>query len=417
MRSLPHRTLGLIVLGGVMLSAQAPPRPGQLPTLPLTQLDERALAADLDNRALTLTFAQPVPIRDLLLMLVRGSGLSIIPDPDITGSFIGDLKNVTVRQGLSLVLPPLGLDYAVDGSFIRVFHREPETRLFDINYVATERTGSTGVVGGSDAGSFARVVGTTTGDVFADITKGVQTLLSEHATFNVDRKAGLVQVTDFPERLDRVGLYLDAVHERVHRQVQIDARVLEVELNDPNAQSIDLASLMPGGSGSGPGASRLMLSGLRVGDVTRFLAALATVGKVSLLADPQVLALNNETAVVHASTTASGHDQESITLAVTPQIAGEGVMMLSLSPIVRVRIFEGDDRTPPVTGIRETDTLARIVNGETIIVTGFTYGREIREKTTGLKGGWFGRSTVVTKKRVELLVLITPRILNSVGTE
>ena len=52
----------------------------------------------------------------------------------------------------------------------------------------------------------------------------MQTLLSERATFNVDRKAGLLQVTDFPERLDRVALYLDAVQDRVHRQVQIDAR-------------------------------------------------------------------------------------------------------------------------------------------------------------------------------------------------
>ena len=61
--------------------------------------------------------------------------------------------------------------------------------------------------------------------MFADLASGVKTLLSERATFNVDRKAGLLQVTDFPERLDRVAIYLDAVQDRVHRQVQIDARV------------------------------------------------------------------------------------------------------------------------------------------------------------------------------------------------
>lgn len=40
-----------------------PTRPGQMPVLPLTQLDDRALAADLDNRAFTVAFAQPVPIK------------------------------------------------------------------------------------------------------------------------------------------------------------------------------------------------------------------------------------------------------------------------------------------------------------------------------------------------------------------
>src|SRR5690348_9493179 len=65
---------GCMVLGaGCLVLAQT--RPGQLPTLPLTQLDERSLAADLDNRTFTLTFAQAVPIKDLLLLLVRGTSL------------------------------------------------------------------------------------------------------------------------------------------------------------------------------------------------------------------------------------------------------------------------------------------------------------------------------------------------------
>ena len=42
-------------------------------------------------------------------------------------------------------------------------------------------------------------------------------------------------MVDFPERLDRVAAYLEAVHDRVHRQVQIDVRIVEVELKDPAA--------------------------------------------------------------------------------------------------------------------------------------------------------------------------------------
>ena len=106
--------LGLfcLVAGTGAASAQAPQRP--MPTLPLTQLDERGQAADLDNRTFSLTFAQPVPIKDLLILLVRGTSLSVVPDPAIAGAFIGELKNVTVRQALGLILRPLGLDYAVD---------------------------------------------------------------------------------------------------------------------------------------------------------------------------------------------------------------------------------------------------------------------------------------------------------------
>ena len=116
------RVLVLPLVGGVLIAQvparPTPPRQGPMPTLPLTQLDDRGVAADLDTRAFTLTFAQPVPIKDVLLLLVRGTSLSVIPDPAIGGSFIGELKNVSVRQALELILPPLGLNYSAAGAFI-----------------------------------------------------------------------------------------------------------------------------------------------------------------------------------------------------------------------------------------------------------------------------------------------------------
>src|SRR5439155_24268582 len=100
-----------------------------------------------NSRTFSVSFAQPVPIRDLLLLTVRGTKLSLLPDPAITGAFIGELKNVNVRQALACILPPLGLDYTVDGGFIRVFGRERSTRIFDINYIAAERS-ATSTLGG-----------------------------------------------------------------------------------------------------------------------------------------------------------------------------------------------------------------------------------------------------------------------------
>jgi len=398
------RALGAVcvMLGATSALAQPAPqqRPGQLPTLPLTQLDDRALAADLDNRAFTLTFAQPVPIKDLLLLLVRGTNLSVVPDPSVGGSFIGELKNVTVRQALGLILRPLGLDYAVDGSFVRVFKREPETRIFDLNYVATGRIG-TSSVGGEPGPSVAAVSSSTKTDVFGDLTKGVQTLLTEHATFNVDRKAGLLQVTDFPERLDRVSVYLDAVQDRVHRQVQIDARIIEVEPNDENAAGVDwtvlAAQLIGTQTPAQRAAPRPSLTGLRVTDVAKLMNLLAAQGKVAVVANPRLLTLNNEPSIVRT---------DAVTFSVTPQIASDAIVTLSLSPIVKAP------------AVAEADMLARVADGETLVISGFTHDREVRErKTVGVTGGWFGRGTVVTHKRVELIILLTPKIVSGVAAQ
>jgi len=385
-----------IVLALVM---QAPQRPAPMPPLPLTQLDERVLAGDLDNRTFSLTFAQPVPVKDLLLLLVRGTNLSVVPDPAISGAFIGELKNVTVRQALGLILRPLGLDYSLDGSVVRVFRREAETRVFDLNYAVTERVGLVTVAGDGGPRTGASVTTSTKSDVFQELANGVRMLLTERASLNVDRKAGLLQVTDFPERLDRVAVYLETVQDRVHRQVQIDARVIEVEPKDEKASGVDWASLAVKMSGAPtaefPVATRQTMNGLRVTDVGKLLGLLAEQGTVTVVANPRLLTLNNEPSIVRT---------ETMSFSVTPQISGDSVLTLSLTPIVR---------SPTVV---ESDMLARVADGETLVVSGFTRDREIKEKkAVGISGGWFGRSTVVTHRRVEMVILLTARIVAGVA--
>ena len=383
----------MVVLGASVGSQPpAPQRP--LQALPLTQLDERAASPELDNHAFSVAFAQPQSIQDALLLVLRGTSLSIAPDPDVAGVFTGELKNVTVRQALDAMLPPLGLAYTVDGSLIRVFRRALDTRIFDLNYIAFERAGATTVRGGG--ASTAAITTTTKGDVFSEVAAGVRALLSAQATFNIDRKAGLLQVTDTTDRLERVATYLDAVQDRIHRQAQIDVRVVEVALNDEKARGIDWTALTVQ-MGDQPGARTVMrpsLTGMRVTNVARLMTLLEAQGAVTTLSNPRLMAMNNEPALVKT---------DAMTLAVTAQIAGDSVLTLGVSPIV----------TSPATA--ESDLLVRVADGETLVVTGFGQDRETRErKPVGARGGWFGRATVVARKRVELVILLTPRIITGV---
>lgn len=354
---------GSLALAFYAGGADAQSRP--LPPLPLTQLDERASPADLDDHSVTLAFAQPVPVGELLLLLVRGSALSIVPDPSATGSFIGDLKSVTIRQALKIVLPPLGLDYSVDGNVIRVFRRPPETRIFDLNYLPTDRVGSS-VVGVRGPNSVT-VASTTRADLFADLAKGVQTLVSEHAPFNIDRKAGLLQVTDFPDRLDRIAEYLEAVRNRVERQARIDVTVARVDPRDGHARVIDWAALNRR-LGAGP------RGGGESADTTKGLEALREQGTVTIVASLEVLTLNNEPAVVRTG---------SMTFMVTPHISNDETLTLTMAPVFTSG--KGD----PASMNAGADLVARVVHGQTSIIPG------------------------LSDQNGELVVLLTPHILAS----
>ena len=412
---------GCWLLGGSCLSAAASQHGARPPVLPLTQLDDRLPAGDLDRRTVTLTFPQPVQIQEVLMQVVRGTTLSVVPGPMVAGSFVGELKHVSVRQALTLILQPLGLDFTVDGALVRVFRPEPEVRLFDINYIAASRAGTTTVGAATNVAPGAQVTSSTSIDSFDDLTQGVRALLSEGATFSLDRKAGLLQVVDLPNRLDRVSDYLDAVHERVQRQVRIDVRVLEVELTDENTQTIDWAPLTQSRveSAAQSKARDRSLTGVRITDVTRFMNALKRQGKVTTLADPQILALNNEPAILRAisETTTLRKEQASdsvahddgLTLSVTPRIGADGIVMLSLNPSLSVSSGDGYGKAKGKL-VREASTLARVADGETVVFAGFPHSSE---SPHAARAGWLGRKTGKPNRRTELLILLTPRILNS----
>ena len=385
-----------------------------LPPLPVVQLDETS-RQDLDARTRSFLFTEELPIKDLLMRLVRDTDLSVVPDPDVEGTFVGELKNVTLRQALDLVLRPRDLDYSVQGSFIRVFKRRMETRIFAVDYVPTRRVArreltanATGPGGdlalvppeGSAAsraaagppvdGSWTQIAASEDGDLFQELAVGVQMLLSEEGKFNLDRKAALLQVTDLPDRLEKVGFYLDAVQTRVQRQVQIQALVIEVGLRDEFASGIDWPALLRD-MGASTEAEAAPIGGLsldlRVGNVDDLLRALSNQGTVTVVSNPRVVAMNSEPVVMRVGTrdiffvTTSRMDAagrvvqttltpravtEGLVLTVTPQISAGGIINMSINPSVTARTGEATSRlgdTVPVVSVRETDTMVRVRQG------------------------------------------------------
>jgi MSHA biogenesis protein MshL len=462
----------VLLIVTVQGAAQVPAQPSQtgqvqpLRPLAVTQLDERRQGSDLDSpRPITITLSDPIPIVDLLLMLVRDTRLSVVADPDVQGVFRGDLKDVTVRQALEMILQPHGLDYSVQGNLIRVFKRRFETRRFDLNYVVTRRSGSRtlaasnvimpstasglqpGTQGGGQ-GSSAAVTGTDNGDIFSEVSAGVQTLLSAEGRFNMDKKAALLQATDYPDRLDQIQLYLEAVQNRATRQVQIQARVIEVTLSDEFSGGIDwnLAIKDAGDAVSltrsvAPSSAGSFTAGLSIKDFTKLLSAFAAQGKVNVMASPTVNALNNEPAIMRVGTqdvffkTTTQTDAESgrilqtvepqaitegVVLSVTPQIGSDGMINMSITPSLTERTGQATSRfgdTVPVLSVREADTLVRVHENETIVIAGLMEERPHREvrkvpffgDLPGI-GALFRRETT-TRRKTDLVILLTPTVM------
>jgi MSHA biogenesis protein MshL len=469
---------------------QSPQRPPLPQPVPISQLEERLPDAS-QEQTFSLSFAEPIGIRELLMLTVRDTGLSVVLEPGVEGTFVGELKNVTLTQALDLSLRPLNLLYSFEDRVVRVFKPVMETRIFNVNYVATRRFGTRGSGGGglmggggygtgggngysggsmgggsmgyggagyggmnggggTGLGGSASVGSQDSTDFFQELETGLRTILSDEAKSNVDRKAGIVQVTDFPDRLDKVALYLEAVQQRVNRQVQIQAKVLEVELNSGHSAGINWSTVFQDAGNSVSLTQELVSSalsgaftlGVEVRDFTGLLKAFASQGRVNVLSSPRVTAMNNEPAIMRVGTqdvffvTTSQVDgttgrilqttvtpqaiTEGIVLSVTPQVSGEGIIQMSISPSITERMGEAVSRlgdTVPIINVRETDTLVRVRDGETIVIAGLMQDKLTRGGSkvpllgdVPVVGGLF-RFDEKTKKKTDLVIMLTPTLM------
>jgi len=459
--------------------AQQPSTP--LPPVPITQLDLNQPHPELDVQRISLGFSDATPIKDILLLLVRDTRLSIIPDPSLDQTFLGDLKNVTLREALDLILEPLGLDYSVRGQVIRVFRRELDTRFYSVDYVITQRSGSrsiagttgatgsnlglggagaqtslvaggagtAGLAGAASGGSTSQVSGTDSPNLYTDLGEGVKALLSPEGRMSLDRTAALLQVTDRPSRLARVEQYLEAVMLRVTRQVQIEAKVIEVELRDEFSAGINWHAVIGGLNNNATATQTLAPAttggftlALNVGDFSALLNAFAAQGKVNVLSSPRITAMNNEPAVMRIGTqdvfftTTTQIDSQSgqivqstvtpqsltegVVLSVTPQISADGIIHMNINPSITERTGVATSRLGdqvPIISVRETDTLVRVRQGETIVIAGLMQDRASVETAkvpligdVPVVGNLFKR-TEKNRRKTDLVILLTPTVM------
>ena len=256
-----------------------PPPEEKLKELVIPQMEEAKKVPD----KLFSIYARDSSIQDVLLAFSKESDLNMVIDPDLNGKVTIDLKRVTLKEALDTILSPMGWTYRIDGKFIKVSRPQMETRLFTLNYIATKRSGKREVYTSISTGGGLQTSalpgqqtaisagGTRTGytdlitvdevDLWKEIQKGLEALIfgtveekevpseKEKTTWTrvdekgkrliINKSTGTIMVTDYPVHLNKVASYLETVEGSSHRQVSIQAKIMEVILSDDHKEGIN----------------------------------------------------------------------------------------------------------------------------------------------------------------------------------
>ncbi|HET8699240.1 MAG TPA: secretin N-terminal domain-containing protein, partial [Gammaproteobacteria bacterium] len=267
--------------------------------------------------------------------------------------------------------------------------------------------------------------------------------------------SGFGKITSLPERkmivvedtapfVARVQSILEQVDRRPN-QILIEARILEVTLDDEESYGIDWQKTFSSGEGSGTVGTRgldaaggsatrgMFLSVVRP-DIEGALSLLSEQGRVRTLSTPQLLALENQEASVivgdrqgyRVTTTINQVTTESIEflesgviLRVTPTVDSQGRVMLSIHPEVSTGTIVGGI---PSQSTAEVTTRLLVPSGRTVFIGGLMK-HSLTQRNQGVPGlkrvpvlRRLFSNDVKTGNNTETVVLITPHIVSDNGS-
>lgn len=440
--------------------------------------------------------ATSVAAKDFFTAIVDGSAYSIAVHPEVSGSISLNLTDVTLTEVLAVVEDIYGFDIRHNDNIIQVYPAGIRTETLALNYLFLKRfgTSSTSINSGgvsendpnnnSNNGNSSNNQNSQSSQNGQNSNSGINiytenesdfwTELKETLTAFVGTKdgrsviispqAGLVTVRGLPAEIAAVKKFISDTETHLHRQVIIEAKIMEVTLNDEYQQGVHwdevLGSIgstdfnfstsgnIAGNAISGNigGATSLSFSGP---DFSGVIDLLQTQGNVQVLSSPRITATNNQKAVIKvgedeyfvtdvSSTTTTGTSTTTtpeieltpffsgIALDVTPQIDKDGSVILHVHPSVtltdeqsKVIQLGGQELILPLaqSRVRESDTIIRAKSGEIVVIGGLieTYQTDQESKTPllgdiPLLGGLFKSMSEVTQKR-ELVILLKPVVV------
>jgi len=487
-------------------------------------------ASRCENKLFTLsiepTSSKPIKLNNIINDLASSCGITLLYADSLTKSKLNKklgvlyIEDFTLDEVFQLLLNEHNLFYTYDEALSRLKISYLKTKSLKIDYinVTQMRTYSSRDVtvgasnnqnedlasfsGGQQSGGVTRETGTqkiteysglnsiqkgensdfTSTKTIADFTfwdelkDQVDGMLQRDGDVNevrswsmINRDAGLITVSGSYKQLARVEKYITALQERMHKQLLLEVRILEVTFAEGQQIGIDWSQFNLSLSGSaGAVYNRGTDATFRSGDLYSagfnftmegLLDFLKKQGEVEILSSPKVMTLNNQPALINvgdqinyryetgqvgtvgigtpsSTTTFSlGSVFVGLSLSIIPEITDDGHIILRINP-VDSRIIDSSNPTdvtpdpqdaqevsndirsiPPDMKVKQLTSIVKVKDGSKVLIGGLVQKEQLQEDNkVPLLGDipYLGRlfhSTTTRNIKKEFFIVVVPTII------
>ncbi len=298
------------------------------------------------HHPLKLSVSGEISIHELIHKIASLGQINLISRTKIPGNIFINTHNETPAKLLSKIAKVSDLAYEIDGNSLHVLPDEPYTKTYEIQFLNVKRHKDSSMVIGTDIfsgpegganmqtgasainGSTTKISGETTLDFWQELDTNIKSILfashidpkkkPNQARFSLHKQAGLLTLTAPHKQHQLVREYLAYLRRQTNAQVLIEAKIIEVNLNDSFQGGIDWQAIRQGFVGAAPfgklaipagykepnapGARNVFSLGGAHKNISGFMRLLKTFGTVRTLSNPRLTALNNNAAIFKAAT-------------------------------------------------------------------------------------------------------------------
>ncbi|MGB9149655.1 MAG: secretin N-terminal domain-containing protein [Burkholderiales bacterium] len=384
--------------------------------------DPKAIAPIIQNDKVSMNFSDQ-PIQEVVNALSRTHQVNIILGKGVTGNISLNLYNVSLEQAIQSVADSAG------------FALENRSGNF---YIVDRKDVSQDAAYGVTAIKSFKIQ-------YSDPKKASEILtkyLSRYGKLTLLEERKMVIVEDAPDFLGRMQRLLQEIDVEP-KQIMIEAKILEITLDNTESFGVDWSKIFSGGGNGGTnslgtqGIANRNQAGLFFNyfnnNIQLYLNALSTKGRVHTLSTPKLLTLENQEATTKvgknfgylSSTTANNITTSSVSfletgviLKVTPSVDDQGRIMMKIHPEVSTgSIRTAGGNSIPDKSTTEVTTQMLANDGQPILIGGLIKNVTSRNRNgvpvigdIPIFGALFS-STDDVIATTETIVIITPYIV------
>ncbi len=455
---------------------------------------ENTMITDAEPGRISLDL-KGIDIIELLKIMSLKMGINIVPTKDVTGRVNIFLNNVTLQDAFDIILINNSLAAVKEGDIVTVMTTERYNQLYGKRYTDERQVRMHHLENASPKDVFNTLsqLKSDVGKIIIDEKSGTVILMDEPASLDllektlrsleqtrrteiftlsyakvdemqskiaslltpgasevqIDTRTNKIAVTDLPEKLKKIKEMIKAFDEE-DKQVQIEAQIVQISLNDRTATGVDWEKLFAYRrlnpitlKGTFPltgveEAGQFSVGTLDRNDFNLVIDFLDTITKTNVLSRPRIMALNNQEASiligskeVYFSQTQS---QSSVTtttaeavnfvdvgvkINVTPTITDDGFIIMKIRPevsSVREVATSPLGSSVPVVETAQAETTVKVRDNVMVMIAGLMK-EDVRHSHSNYPWladipllGWLFGSRSDQKVKTELAIFLTPHI-------